>query len=283
VLELGALLATIRWVPVETSIRSIVFLSGLVLAAVLSGANVRARRAHVTSLVERAERLEIERDQQAQLAAAAERSRIAREMHDVIAHSLAVIVALADGASAKLHRDPEQASSALSSVSALGRQTLDDTRRLLGVLRTNPPVGSFRPQPGVGEIADLVDQVTATGLRAELRIEGEAFPVAPGPGLSAYRIVQEAITNALKHARGATSVLVELGYHGRNLEIEVRDDGQPAAAVGPSQPGGFGLQGMRERAAIYDGTVSAGPTAGGGWLVHVSLAITDTGVRDGSR
>jgi signal transduction histidine kinase len=280
ILEFGAVLATIRWGVAGTADRSLIFLSGLVAAAFLAGTNIRARRAHVLSLIERAARLEFERDQQAQIATAAERTRIAREMHDVIAHSLAVIIALADGANAKLRRDPDQASRALCSVAETGRQALDDTRRLLGVLRTYPPAGSFRPQPGIGQIAGLVGQAAAVGLGAELRIDGEPFAVGPGPGLSAYRIVQEAITNTLKHADGATRMLVWLRYSGRNLEIDVRDDGRPtSAATAPARSGGFGLEGMRERAAIYDGTLSAGPLAGGGWEVRMTMRIAEVGVR----
>jgi signal transduction histidine kinase len=280
ILEFGAVLATVRWGVAGTEGRSLVFLSGLVAAAFLAGANIRARRAHVLSLVERAARLEFERDQQAQIAAAAERTRIAREMHDVIAHSLAVIVALADGANAKLRRDPDQASRALRGVAETGRQALDDTRRLLGVLHTGPPSDPSGPQPGIGQISGLVEQAAATGLRAELQVDGEPFAVGSGPGLSAYRIVQEAITNTLKHADGATQVLVRLRYSGRNLEIEVRDDGRPGPAPpARDRPAGFGLEGMRERAAIYDGGLSAGPLSGGGWEVRVTMRITEVGVR----
>ena len=280
ILEFGAVLATVRWGVAGTADRSLVFLSGLVAVAFLAGTNIRARRAHVLSLIERAARLEFERDQQAQIGAAAERTRIAREMHDVIAHSLAVIIALADGANAKLRRDPDQASRALGSVAETGRLALDDTRRLLGVLRTHPPAGSLGPQPGIGQIAGLVEQAAATGLRAELRIDGEPFVVGSGPGLSAYRIVQEAITNTLKHADGATRVLVGLRYSGRNLEIDVKDDGRPnPAATAPTRSNGFGLEGMRERAAIYDGALSAGPLSGGGWEVRVTMRIGEVGVR----
>jgi len=273
VLELGAVLDAVRGGPAETFFRSWVLLSGLVAAALFAGANLRARRAHVNALVERAEHLEFERDQQAQISTAAERTRIAREMHDVIAHSLAVMIALADGAHAKLTSDPNRADAALHDLSQLGREALDDTRRLLGVLRTSPTPNSRLPQPGVGDIPDLIRQVSATGLRAVLRIEGEPSPVAPGPGLHAFRIVQEAITNTLKHAQQATSVVVTLTYRGTQLDIDVVDDGRSVPSL--PGPGGFGLEGIRERAAIYDGVATAGRRPEGGWGVHVGVSIAE--------
>jgi signal transduction histidine kinase len=280
-LEIGAVLAAARWTLAESPLRSFVFLSGLVAVALLLGANVRARRAHVNSLLERAARLEIERDQQAQIAAAAERTRIAREMHDVIAHTLAVIVALVDGASAKLYRDPEQAGRALQNVADLGRQTLDDTRRLLGVLRTSPAPESRLPQPGIPEIAGLLEQVSATGLEVAMQVHGAPVPLPPGPALTAYRIVQEATTNVLKHATGATTVVIKLHYRARSLDLEVHNDGPVVQAQGVARAGptGFGLAGMRERAAIYDGSVSAGPDPSGGWIVRARLSLAERALR----
>ena len=280
VLEAGAVLATLRWSNNDDSgLRTLLFLSGLVVAALIAGAYLRARRVYVASLLERAERLEIERDQQAQLAAAAERSRIAREMHDVIAHSLAVIIALVDGARAKMGHDPVQADDALANVADLGRQTLDDTRRLLGVLRSSTDDEHLAPQPGIAQIRDLVQQADGTGLETRLRIDGEPFPVAPGPALCAYRIIQEAITNTLKHAVGATSVDVFLTYGGHVLDIEVTDDGAHVREAMAGGRGGFGLGGMRERAALYDGSVRAGRNASGGWTVDARLVAIDRELR----
>ncbi len=277
ILETGAILATLRWSPTDSTdstLRTFTFLSGVVVAALVSGIYFRARRAHVANLVERAARLELERDQQARLAAAAERARIAREMHDVIAHSLAVVIALADGASAKLRRDPEQAREALESVSDLGRQALDDTRRLLSVLRTEEGAADRTPQPGIEEIADLVDQVASTGIAATLTVEGEATALASGAALAAYRIVQEAITNALKHADGATAIKVTLAWTSRQLEISVTDDGHCASTHFPLNSG-FGLAGMRERAALYGGSATAGPGPSGGWVVHAAIPTSE--------
>jgi signal transduction histidine kinase len=227
----------------------------------------------VAGLVGRAERLEVERDQQARLAAAAERARIAREMHDVIAHSLAVVIALVDGASAKLRRDPEQAREALDSVSGISRQALDDTRRLLSVLRTEEGEADRAPQPGITEIAPLVGQVASTGIAATLTVEGEAVPLASGPELAAYRIVQEAITNSLKHAEGATAIAIRITWSPRQLDISVTDDGRCPRTRSAAERG-FGLEGMRERAALYGGSAEAGPAPAGGWTVQAVLPTT---------
>jgi signal transduction histidine kinase len=279
VLEAGAVLVTLRWSPSDSALRTFALLSGVVVASLISGIYSRARRAHVAGLLERATRLELERDQQARLAAAAERARIAREMHDVIAHSLAVVIALADGASAKLRRDPEQAREALESVSDIGRQALDDTRRLLSVLRTEEGSAVDRsPQPGIDEITDLVDQVASTGITATLVVEGEEISLATGPALAAYRIVQEAITNALKHAEGATAIAVALSWRPRQLEISVTDNGHCGSTRSPSESG-FGLEGMRERAALYGGSAIAGPRATGGWAVQAALPTTERAAR----
>jgi len=216
--------------------------------------------------------MELERDQQALLAAAAERARISREMHDVLAHSLAVVISLANGATAKLGRDPEQSREAIESISELGRQALADTRRLLSVLRTEEGEAARAPQPGIGQITDLVDRAVSTGLAATLTVRGHPVPVAAGIALSTYRIVQEAITNAVKHAAGATTVAVELTWTPRCLHIAVTDDGHvngwPAGA-----PRGFGLVGMCERAALHGGEATAGPRPEGGWTVEATIPL----------
>jgi signal transduction histidine kinase len=271
ILEGGAVLAAARWG--ESALATFASLSGVVVAALVSGLYVRARRAHVASLVERAARLEFERDQQALLAAVAERARISREMHDVVAHSLAVVISLANGATAKLGRDPEQSREALESISELGRQALADTRRLLSVLRSDEGDAARAPQTGIEQIADLVDRATFTGLAATLAVRGDPVPVAPGLALSAYRIVQEALTNAVKHAEGASAVAVELAWTPFRLDIAVTDDGRGCGPPAGS-PGGFGLVGMRERAALYGGTTTAGPRPAGGWSVRATIPIT---------
>jgi DNA-binding NarL/FixJ family response regulator/signal transduction histidine kinase len=240
ILECGAVLAAGRWGA--SAMVTFVSLSGAVVAALVTGLYVRARRAHVASLVERAAHLEFERDQQALLAATAERARISREMHDVVAHSLAVVISLAGGATAKLGSHPEQSREALESISELGRQALADTRRLLSVLGAEENVAVRAPQPGLEQIADLVDHAAATGLVATLSVRGDPVPVAAGPALAAYRIVQEAITNTVKHAEGAESLTVMLAWTPCCLQIAVTDDGHGARRSAGSA-GGFGLAG----------------------------------------
>ncbi|MHB1535440.1 MAG: sensor histidine kinase [Acidimicrobiales bacterium] len=279
VIEVGCAMATLRWARPGGEVESFVLLSGLLWAAVLLGANLRGRRRYLAGLIERAERLEHERDQQARMAAAAERTRIAREMHDIVAHSLAVIVAMADGATAKLRRDPEQAAAAIANVSDVGRQALAETRRLLGVLRTDQPGDGRAPQPGIDQLGDLVAQVRATGLDARLEVEGVATPLPAGAALAVYRIVQEAATNTLKHAPGAKAFSVRISYGAAGLEVEVSDDGpvgRPVSLAGVAGHGaaGHGIAGMRERAAVYHGSVSAGPGSDGHWTVRAALPIT---------
>jgi signal transduction histidine kinase len=227
-------------------------------------------------MTERAERLEREREQQALIATTAERTRIAREMHDVIAHSLAVMISLADGAKAKLYSDPERAGTAIQNVAEIGRQALGDTRRLLGVLRDDDAADQLAPQPGLDQVDKLLEQVRATGLAASLAIRGDPRSLPPGAELSVYRIVQEATTNALKHATRATAVKVTLAYEHNMLTVLVENDGGPPSAPvsghRPAPLSGHGLAGMRERAAVYGGTVLAGPSSEG-WLVEARIPV----------
>jgi signal transduction histidine kinase len=280
VLEVGAVLASVAWSLAGSWLSSLVFLSGMVAAALLLGISVRARSALVATLTERAGRLERERDQQAQIAAAAERTRIAREMHDVIGHQLAVIVSLADGAAAKLVSDPRRAAAAIASVADVGRQALGETRGLLGVLRADGSGDGLAPQPGLAGLGDLVAQTRATGLAATLDCAGDAAGLAADIQLAVYRIAQEAITNTLRHASGAEAVAVRVTIGAASVELEVTDDGRPApgavpgrAGGSPSGPGGGqGLTGMRERARAYGGSVTAGPGPSG-WEVRASFPM----------
>jgi signal transduction histidine kinase len=270
VMEVGVVLASLRWDLAGSWIRSLVALSGLAAVAALLGANLRSRRAHLAELTERAARLELERDQQAQIAAAAERTRIAREMHDVIAHSLAVIVAMADGAGAKLAREPDRAGAAIQAVSDVGRQALGETRRLLGVLRDQDGAVDLAPQPGLLRLDELVSQLRAAGLDAVLKLDGRRFEVTPGAELTVYRVAQEAATNTLKHAQRATGLRIRVVFDQPRVMVEVSDDGTGPPNRPPAR-GGHGLAGMRERVALYSGTVEAGPAPGGGWVVRACL------------
>jgi signal transduction histidine kinase len=276
VLEVGAVLASVRFTLAGSWLSSLVFLSGMVAAALLLGISVQARSALVATLTERAGRLERERDQQAQIAAAAERTRIAREMHDVIGHQLAVIVSLADGAAAKLTSDPPRAAAAIASVADVGRQALGETRGLLGVLRADGSGDGLAPQPGLAGLGDLVAQTRATGLAATLDCAGDAAGLAADVQLAVYRIAQEAITNTLRHATAAQAVAIAVTIGASCVELEVTDDGRPApgapgrALPAPAPGGGQGLAGMRERARACGGSVTAGPGPRG-WVVRAIL------------
>lgn len=273
VVETGVVLAAVRWDLAESLdlpwILAVLLLSGPVAAALLLGVSVRTRRQVLSALAGRAEQLERERDQQAAIAVAAERTRIARELHDIVAHGLSVMVTLSDAAALKQAREPDRAVSAMRQVSATGHQALDDMRRLLGVLRTEDDPDGRHPQPGLAQLDDLVEQVRGTGLDVEVTVTGTPASTPAGAEVTVYRIVQEAITNTLKHARDPSGVVISLSYRPFEVVVEVSDDGADAAASTP----GLGLTGMRERAAGHGGTVSAGPDPGGGWRVHACLPL----------
>lgn len=275
VLELGAVLASVRF-PGDAGgvLASLVFLTGLVAAALFIGINLQTRRAYLASLVDRAERLERERDQQAQLAATAERTRIAREMHDIVAHSLSVMISLADGATAAGGTHPEEAAEAMRQASATGRLALAEMRRLLDVLRQDTP-SDFLPQPDLDRIDDLIEQFRASGLIVRLATIGARRPLVPTAETTIYRVVQEGLTNALRHARNATTVVVTLTWTADSLTVDLCDDGEPMAAPPPAEVG-HGLDGMRERVSIFAGSVTAGrDTPAAGWHVCAKLPLAD--------
>ncbi|GAA4741224.1 hypothetical protein GCM10023328_23030 [Modestobacter marinus] len=246
-------------------------ISVLVVACWALGDLRRARLQQVAGLEERARLLELEREQEMRLAASTERARIAREMHDVVAHSLSVVIAQADGGRYAGQVDPAAATGALEAISATGRQALTDMRKLLGVLREGDGQ-EFAPQPDVAAIDQLVADVRASGLAVELVVEGTPRPLPAGAQLAAYRIVQESLTNVLKHAGPAGRAWVRLHWRPDALELAVLDDGRGAsAAIVESDGQGQGLLGMRERAALHGGLLTAGPRTGGGFGVHASL------------
>lgn len=241
----------------------------------LVGDNLKTRRANVAALRERAERAEHDRREEARRAAEEERARIAREMHDVVAHSMSVMVVQASGARRVLGRDPERAEHALQQIEETGREALTEMRRLLGVLREGDDGTPGRdPQPSLDRLDDLVEECRAAGVPVVLRREGEPRPLPPGVDLAAFRIVQEALTNVRRHA-GPASAGVTITYGDTGVEVEVADDGRGLGADRPDGDGGtgHGLVGMRERAALYGGTVRAGPRPGGGFAVRALLPL----------
>jgi signal transduction histidine kinase len=231
------------------------------------GRTLRHRQDLAATLEHRAARLEHDQEAKARSAVTDERARIARELHDVIAHSLSVIVVQAAAERRVLGQEHTTTKEVLGSIEHTGRQALVELRRLLGVIRKSDDRPTLQPQPTLAYLDELLQQVRETGLMVELRTEGEPVPLPPGVDLSAYRIVQEALTNVLKHAH-ATRAEVLVCYHMSELELEVSDDGH--SPVDPAG-GGHGLVGMRERVALYGGVLEAGRRDGGGYRLHARL------------
>ncbi|GAA4030761.1 sensor histidine kinase [Arthrobacter methylotrophus] len=248
-----------------------VLFSLLVLVSWTIGDLTRVRRLQLQALEDRARRLEIEHQQERQLAAADERSHIAREMHDIVAHSLSVIITQADGARYAAAANPAVATDALATIAATGRGSLGEMRRLLGVLRSDE-ASPTRPQPGLGDLDELLLGFRAAGLQFSFEQSGTPRRhLPPGAELTAYRVVQEALTNVIKHAGPRTCAITSLEWQSRGLHIDVHDDGRGAAAEPPQGGGGKGLLGMAERISLYDGSLTAGPATGGGF--HLSAFI----------
>lgn len=249
--------------------------------AALVGIVVRTRKEYTEALVDRANRLELERDQQAQLAAAAERTRIAREMHDIIGHNLSVITGLADGGAYAAAKSPERAAQALDAIGTTSRQALAELRRLLGVLRDAADRADRTPQPTLDDIDALLDGVRNAGLPVHLHRHGTPPPVPPTAGrqLTVYRVVQEGLTNTLKQHAGTNESLaaeVTLTYRPKELEVVITDNGTRPPADARPDGTGQGIAGMRERASLYDGTLEAGRPATTGWQVRLRLPLEDS-------
>jgi signal transduction histidine kinase len=243
------------------------------VAAWLFGDYLRTRRAYVAQLEERTARLERARDQDRRLAADEERTRIARELHDVVAHDVSVIAIQAGAARAVQATRPEAAAQAIGLIETTARETLIELNRLLGVLRgSTGAAADRRPQPGIDQLAGLVEGLRAAGLEVDARVEGDARSLPPAVDLSAYRIVQEATTNVLKHAH-ARRVDIRVQYTETMLALDVRDDGA-GNGVDPASSSGHGLIGMRERVALFGGELRAGRNPAGGFSVHARLPLT---------
>ncbi|WP_033328626.1 sensor histidine kinase [Streptomyces yerevanensis] len=245
---------------------------GLALSAV-GGIAVRTRQEYLASLHERARQLEVERDQQTQLAAAAERTRIAREMHDIIGHNLSVITGLADGGSYAAAKSPERAAQALEAIGTTSRQALTELRRLLDVLREEAPTAELTPQPSLRDLDHLIEGVRSASLPVRIKTHGRPHPVSTGTQITIYRVIQEALTNTLKHAGPGATSQVSISYEdGGAVTVTVTDTGR--GGPHPNGTRGRGLTGMRERTALYKGTLEAGPLPTGGWRVHLHLPAT---------
>jgi signal transduction histidine kinase len=241
----------------------------LLLPLWLAGNSIRTKQQRADALHDHALQLEHERDAAERAAAAAERSRIARELHDVISHSVGVMMVQAGAARQVLRHDPEAAARSLESVEGAGREAVDELRRLLGLLgdEQNAPLA---PQPGLSSLAGLVERVRSAGLPVELQVEGDARSLPAGLDLAAYRIVQEALTNALRYASGAPTRVL-LHYYERDLKLEILNEGDEAAST--SELPGRGLIGMRERVALYGGEIEAGRRPGGGYAIRARIPL----------
>ncbi|MFF4548542.1 sensor histidine kinase [Streptomyces sp. NPDC001406] len=284
----GVMAAAMMLVAVRVSVAvsvwdALFFLLSTATAALALGLVVRIRRAQLAGLRDRAARLEIERDQRSRLATAAERARVAREMHDIVGHNLSVIITLADAGAYATAVAPERGREALLLVGDTGRQALGELRRVLSVLREasdGPQDGpELSPQPGLTDIDALCEGVRAAGLAVVYRTAGDVDALDSGVQLTVYRIVQEALTNTLKHSGAGNRVNLSIVVKDTRLTVTVQDTG-PADATsgrpGPAKEEGHGLVGMRERTALYSGTLSAGPT-GRGWTVQATLNLVSPG------
>jgi signal transduction histidine kinase len=250
----------------DVDAQSLVFSAGVVVAAPwFAGRVTRARNLRVAAL-------EREQGQRARLAVSDERRRIARELHDVVAHSVSVMVTLADGAGRILDRDPDRARDALGSIGETGRAALSELQRSLGVLRRNDGDAALVPQPGIDDLGAPIEHAREAGLTVAVAVEGEPRPLPQGVDLAGYRIVQEALTNTIKHA-GAVNTRVTIRYGEGDLELEIVDDGPCPSADGVGEGRGHGLVGMRERVTLSGGEFRAEPGRDGGFRVHARIPL----------
>jgi signal transduction histidine kinase len=271
-----SLLDTNDGFDVPTALSMIAFLA----AAIAAGVIIRNRERIFVDTERRAAAAEADRLAAAERAVASERSRIAREMHDVVAHSMSVIAVQAAAGREIVHADPYRAATVFATIEEVGRESLAELRRMLGVLRDTGDSGTaLSPQPGIADIPGVVAQSSTSGVTTELVIEGQQRALAPGIELAAYRVVQEALTNVLKHAGPSTSAVVRIAYGTNELTVAVSDDGRGAATALPGGSG-HGLIGMRERVEIYGGTFSAGARPGGGYDVLAVLPIAPSDTTD---
>jgi signal transduction histidine kinase len=257
------LAATGHYLDFGDSASRVVFL----IAGWLLGDSIGSRRAYVSEIEEKAARLERERETDARRVVAEEQARIARELHDVVAHALSVIVVQAGAAKEVFALDPQLVEKPISAIDAAARAALTDLRRVLGILHEDT---EYEPQPGLARLDGLIEQVRATGLQVAFEVEGSQRPLSPTVDLSAYRIIQEALTNTIKHA-GAEHARVSVRY-GTDLELEIRDDGHGAA---DGDYAGHGLTGMRQRVAMLGGTVEAQSPTTGGYRVTARIPLGD--------
>jgi signal transduction histidine kinase len=272
-------LAVVQLTPGRTGASTWVGNMGFLAAAWLLGHFVGVRRLYVLQLEERTAELERAREELARRAVVEERLRLARELHDVVAHAMSVIAVQSGVGAHVANTQPKEAAKALAAIEATSRAALEELRRLLGVLRqADGPQGDLAPVPGLADLEGLLAEVAKAGLAVKLRVNGTRPPLPAGVDLSAYRIVQEALTNVVKHA-GSARAQVVIGYGEQDVKVEVTDDGRGAApSTGEGRAGtGHGLIGMRERVAAFGGDLEAGPGPDGGFRVAARLPLAVEG------
>lgn len=275
-----ALVAFLAWAPWSTIVKNDPAIvaygfAAVHLAAALLGEVVYQRRLRIADLEQRAIQAEETLELRAQMAVADERQRIAREMHDVVAHGMSVISVQAAAAQEIAHTDPDKTMQVLANIESVGRDSLNELRRMLGVLRdSNGAESVLAPQPGLDDVADAVALSAGAGLPTELVVTGNPRAVPAGVELAAFRIVQEALTNVRKHAGESASAVVRLAYLDSSITVEVTDDGAGAMSSLAITGAGNGLVGMRERVEAYGGELSTGPRTGGGFSVRASLPVS---------
>ncbi|WP_432941275.1 sensor histidine kinase [Kribbella sp. CA-253562] len=274
---LGVLMATARYYANSDwrqQITMMVAFGAVVFGVWAFGERRRTRGLYVAQLEERAAQAERDRDREAALAVSNERTRIAREIHDVVAHGLSIMIVQADGGLYAADASPEQAKKALATIGDTGRASLTEMRKMLGLLKQDEAneldPNQPRPQPGVSSLPELIENVREAGLTVDYQVTGTPRDLPALLGLTAYRIVQEGLTNTLKHAGPGARTSVTLDFGHEMLTVVVTDDGR-GGGVAPSNDPGHGLVGMRQRASISGGTVNAGPKAGGGYEVIAKL------------
>ncbi|WP_019633852.1 sensor histidine kinase [Actinomadura atramentaria] len=278
VLAVAALAVVLVLAPESPGVMASLTYVLLVVGVWVLGRNLRMRRVYFAELEDRAARLERARGTDARAARIEERSRIARELHDVVAHHVSVMTVQAGAARRVIDRNPAGAREAMSTIEEVGRTALSEMRRIVGVLRTDRDEGDggeLAPQPGLGDVGELLEHVRETGLQVQLWIEGEARTPSPGVDVAAFRLVQEALTNTLKHAGPAARAWVRLNYGERDLTVEIEDDGHGTATISAQDEDrpGHGLVGMYERVALFGGELRIGPRVGGGFGVRARFPL----------
>ncbi|MFC0041090.1 histidine kinase [Actinomadura rayongensis] len=278
VVALAAVVAVLAATPEDVGLMAFLMNGLLVAGAWVLGRNLRMRRVYFAELEDRAARLERARGTDARAARIEERSRIARELHDVVAHHVSVMTVQAGAARRVIDRNPAGAREAMSTIEEVGRTALSEMRRIVGVLRTERDEGGggeLAPQPGLGDVGELLEHVRETGLAVQLWIEGEARTPSPGVDVAAFRLIQEALTNTLKHAGPAARAWVRLYYGERDLTVEIEDDGHGTSTISAedAESPGHGLVGMYERVALFGGELRIGPRVGGGFGVRARFPL----------